>query len=208
MKITNPLDNVLNSDNKIKILRFMVMSKAEWNGRQISRELGGSPTTIHKALQNLRDEGILSLNNIGNTYVYSLNLSNRILLDILIPLFEKESKLLSDIIVLIKKGITASKIRESILSAGIFGSVKTGRDHAGSDIDIFVIIETYKERIVIEELFESIGVNVTKEYGNVLSAYINTEKEFKSKYAKGLPVIKNIIKSHSIIYGKKLEDFI
>jgi predicted nucleotidyltransferase/biotin operon repressor len=208
VKITNPLDNILNNEVKVRVLRFFVKTDAKWNGRQIARELGGSPTTVHKALQELEGEGILSVNNIGKTHVYGLNRSNRILVDMLVPLFMKEDKILEGIIGAIKKEVETSKLKKNIISMGLFGSVKLRKDRPTSDIDIFVIVENPKDKTAVEELLDGIGVNMSKEYGNVLSPYINTVAEFKTKYAEGLPVIRNIVKSHSVIYGNKLENIL
>ena len=57
-------------------------------------------------------------------------------------------------------------------------------------------------------MFEEIDKKISRELGNMLSLYINTAAEFKAKNRKGLKVIKNILKSHNLIYGKRLESLL
>lgn len=208
MKLTNPLDKILDNEAKVKILRFLFKTNAEWNGRQIAKEIGSSPATTHKALQGLNREGVLLLRNVGKTHVYTLNESNFTVTDMLRPLFHRENKILERILNTIKRKISASSIKRDIVSIALFGSVGSAREHPASDIDLMVIVKNAKIKPKAELVIEDIGKKISKEFGNTLSPYINTESEFESKSKKGLKVIKNILKSHRLVYGKPLERII
>jgi DNA-binding transcriptional ArsR family regulator len=93
MKVTNPLDRVLDNEVKIRILRFLCKTGAKWNGRQIAREIKMSPATAHKALQALNAEGVLLLQNVGKMHIYELNEDNYLVRSMLKPLFGKEDKM-------------------------------------------------------------------------------------------------------------------
>jgi len=205
MKITKPLDNILNSTVKTKILRFFCRTGAEWNGRQIAREINVTPKSAHMALNTLNKEKILILRNVGKTHVYSLNADNFLVSKVLKPLFLKEDAILGNIISIIKRKLSASKARKNILSVAIFGSVSKHADHPSSDIDLVVILKNADAKPAVERLFEEIDDRILKEFSNVVSPYINTKTEFGSKYKKGLPVVKNILRSHKLIYGERLE---
>lgn len=208
MKISNPLDKILDNEVKVKILRFLFKTNAEWNGRQIAKELGVTPATAHKALQRLNKEGVLLLRNIGKTHVYTLRHNNFTVSNMLKPLFAKEEKVLDSIFSIIRRKISASGINKGVVSVVLFGSVNLGKDRPASDIDIMVIVTDLKIKRKAELFFEGIDKKVSQEYGNTISAYINTVLEFKSKHKKGLTVIKNILKSNELIYGKQLERII
>jgi predicted nucleotidyltransferase len=205
MKITKPLDNILNTDVKTKILRFLCRTGAEWNGRQIAREIGVTPKAAHKALNTLNKEKVLLLRNMGKTHVYSLNVNNFLVSKLLKPLFLKEDSILNSVINVIKHKISASKIKKDITSVAIFGSISAREDHPASDIDIAVIVKNAKAKAAAERLFEEIYAKISMEFGNAISPYLNTKTEFKAKHEKGLSVIKDILKSHSPIYGERLE---
>ena len=208
MKVTKPLDKILDNEAKVKILRFLFKTNAEWNGRQIAREVEVTPATAHKALHSLNKEGVLLLRNMGNTHVYTLNKNNFTVSSMLKPLFAREEEALNRIFSIIKRRISASKIGDSILSVALFGSVSRQMDQAASDIDLMVIVKDLKAKPKAGLLFEEIDNKISHEFGNAVSPYINTQMEFKAKYKKGLKVISDILKTNRLIYGKPLERLI
>ena len=127
MKITRPLDNILSTEAKTKILRFLCRTSAEWNGSQIAKEIGMTPAASHSALNELVREGVILMRNMGNTHVYTLNEDSYIISDLLKPLFSKEDKALNKILEIIKRSLFSSEIRDKILNVSLFGSVNMGR---------------------------------------------------------------------------------
>ncbi|MFH1901673.1 MAG: winged helix-turn-helix domain-containing protein [Candidatus Omnitrophota bacterium] len=208
MKFTKPLDTILNTEAKTRILRFLCKTNAEWNGSQIAREIGITPAATHAALSALHREGVLELRNMGKTHVYNLKEGSFLVLSLLKPLFAKEDKIMDVIIYMIKRKILSSKTKKEIVSVAFFGSISVCQENPASDIDIAVVVENSKAKVVIERLFEEVDINVSKEFGNTISPYINTRAEFKAKHKKGLGVIKSILKSNNLIYGEKLENLL
>ena len=105
MKFTKPLDEILNTEAKIKILRFLCRTNAQWNGSQIAKEIKITPAATHAALRVLQKEGLLTLRNMGKTYVYSLKEDSFLVSNLLKPLFTKEDHILDTVIALIKRKI-------------------------------------------------------------------------------------------------------
>ena len=89
MRVHNPLDKILSKETKVKILRFLCKTEAEWSGRQIAKEIKVSPAACHKALRELNNEGALLLRGIGKSNLYSLNKENLIVSDLLKPLYRE-----------------------------------------------------------------------------------------------------------------------
>lgn len=205
MKITKPLDKILNTEVKTKILRFLCRTGAEWNGSQIAKEIGVTPAASLSALKELAKEGVVSMHNAGNTRVYKLNDGNFVVLDLLRPLFLKEDKALDMIIATIKRGLSSSSLKSRIISVALFGSVQIRQDHAASDIDLVVVVTDASTKAKTEKLFEKIDEKIFKKFGNAINPYINTKAEFKAKHKKKLDVVKNILRSYTLIYGERLE---
>ena len=204
MKITKPLDNILSTKLKTKILRFLCRTGAEWNGRQIAKEIGVTPKSAHMALNALKEERVLLLRNMGKTHIYTLNEENYIVSDLLKPLFLNEGKVLNKIMGIIKRNLSSSRIKNNILNVSLFGSVNMRQDHPTSDIDLAVIVSDVKTKPKIEKLFEKIDKKVSEKFGNSISPYINTKAEFKAKQEKKLEVVKNILEFNTLIYGERL----
>ena len=205
MKFTKPLDEILNTEAKIRILRFLCRTNAQWNGSQIAKEIKITPAATHAALRILQKEGLLTLRNMGKTHVYSLKEGSFLVSNLLKPLFIKEDHILDTVIASIRRKISGSKVKRNILSVALFGSVSVSQERPTSDIDLVVVVENVKVKPVVERLFREVDERISKQFGNTLSPYVNTRSEFKTKHKKGLAVIKNILKTYKLIYGERLE---
>ena len=201
MKFTNPLDKILNQETKVKILRFFVKTCAEWTGRQIAKEISVSPATCHKALRELNYEGILSFRTVGVSYLYKLNVKNHLVKKVLYPLFKEENNTFKSL-----KNILSRYLKEfvpkNIVSVTVFGSLSKKKDNAKSDIDVLLLVRKVKDKSIVEKKIKTVSSMIMEEYGNSLSSYIQTISEFKKKNKNGLPLIKGILKSGTIIMGK------
>ena len=208
MKFTKPLDKILNTEAKVRILRFLCRTGAQWNGSQIAKEIGITPAATHTALRALQKEGVLSLRNMGKTHVYSLNEGSFLVADLLKPLFSKEDDSLNTIVALLRRKITSSKAGKGIISAAIFGSVSSRQESPMSDIDLVVVVEDAGIKPMAERLLAEIDEKISRQFGNTLAPYVNTRAEFKAKHEKGLAIIKNILKTHRLIYGERLRSLL
>lgn len=208
MKFSKPLDAILNTEAKTRILRFLCRTNADWNGNQIAREIGISAPAAHTALNSLYKEGVLQLRTMGNTHVYSLKQDTFLVSSLLKPLFAREDKLLDAVIDIVKRKIASFKARSQILSVALFGSTSISRESPTSDIDIAVIVQGAKAKHSVERLFDQVDAKISKEFGNTVSPYINTLFQFKAKRKQGMVVVKNILKSYRLLYGKRLESLL
>lgn len=73
MKVTKPLNNILNSKVKLECLRYLINYPSELNGSELSRFLKITTRSIHKAMQSLVNEGVVDFTPRGNSYGYTLN---------------------------------------------------------------------------------------------------------------------------------------
>jgi len=207
MRVHEPLDKILNNEVKIKILRFLCRTDAEWSGRQIAQEIKVSPAACHKALRDLNNERALLLRSIGRSYLYRLNKENLIISDLLKPLFEREGKIPDDVYRAIVRNIS-SLVMNNIASIAVFGSMKRGKERPTSDIDLLVLVKNPKDKRRVEEDFGKVNEKIMGKFGNTVSSYIQTIEEFKLKYKRGLALVKNILKSHRLLFGKPLEELL
>jgi predicted nucleotidyltransferase/biotin operon repressor len=207
MRVHNPLDKILNNEVKIKILRFLCKTEAEWSGRQIAQEIKVSPAACHKALRELYNEGLLLLRSIGKSYLYRLNTENILVSDVLKPLYEREGKIPEEIYEAIVRNISFPVIND-IVSIAVFGSVKRRKERPTSDIDLLVLIKDSESKRKIEEDFDKVNQKIMSRFGNTISPYIQTVEEFNLKYKKGLSIAKNILKSHKLLFGKPLKELL
>lgn len=203
MRIRNAYDKLMNNEVKTRLLRVLCRHDAEWTGRQLSRELGVSPTTASKFLKELVSEGVVNMKGAGRSHMYNLNNKSYVVKKLLKPFFEKEKDIFSSIVSLIKKAI--SKTNVNVESVAFFGSIAQKNDTPGSDIDLLIIVSSSRDKSKIEAGLDSISIEVAENFQTVVSPYILSSAQFKKMYKMKRPIILEILKSYILVTGKTPE---
>jgi len=177
-----------------------------WTGRQLAKELGISPTTSSKFLNELSREGIAVVSGVGRAYLYKLNNENYAVKNILVPFFQKEEGMLDALFLLIKKILLRSAI--TIESAVIFGSVSKKEQGARSDVDLLVIIKDAKDKKKLEDNIFSASDVIARRFHTSVSPYVLTPNQFRKKYKKKSALMKEIMDSYILLFGESLERII
>jgi len=201
----NALDTILNNKTKVKILRLFTSREKGYHssGREIARLIGVTAPTTHKALKELYAHHILDYEISGRNHLYSLNRNNRMVIDVLTPIFQKESAFKKDVFVFIKKKIEQKKIAKNIISVLFYGSQQNEQATENSDVDIAIVVHHKKDIKIVEDVFfEDISSSFYDYFGTSLDVYIKTEQDFINRLKKNLPPVSTLIKSYSVIYGK------
>ncbi|RKY87517.1 hypothetical protein DRQ11_06015 [candidate division KSB1 bacterium] len=70
------------------------------------------------------------------------------------------------------------------------------------------MIKSSKNKDKIEENFGKVNEKIINRFGNAISVYIQTIEEFKLKHKNKLPLIRNILRSHDLLFGKSLQELL
>ena len=92
MRLNKPLNKVLNSETKIKVMRLFCSVGGENTGRQVARLLNVGPSPVQIALADLYNQGALERKSFGKAYAYSLNTKNWLVERVLKPMFRVETE--------------------------------------------------------------------------------------------------------------------
>lgn len=206
MRIHKPLSKILNSSLKVDILRLFCRTNKQMTGREIARELNATAPYTHLALKELDSEGVLIRRVIGRAHIYSLNNSPWITDQILRPLFKEEGRLPDELMEAVKHRIKESKVKEEILSVAVFGSIYREQEKPNSDVDLLIVIKDGRSKNIIEDLIFDLDRELFPKVGLSLEPHIYSLTEFKEKYNDPkVQLIREVMKSHRIFYGQKLE---
>jgi predicted nucleotidyltransferase len=98
----------------------------------------------------------------------------------------------------LKSKIYETLIREkSILKVILYGSVVRKREKPESDIDVFILVMTKKDKEIAAELVGKLNKYLLPRYGNVISESIYSKKEWKDM--KKTEILKKIESEGEII---------
>lgn len=202
--MNKPLNKILNSETKIKVMRLLCSGVGESTGRQIARLLNVAQSPVQIALADLYNEGILDRKKFGKAFAYGLNSKNWLVESALKPLFRVEAEYQAQLWAKIRQHLEGSELGRQIISVSLFGSVLSGQDRPTSDIDLLVIFNDGVEKQSIEDLFINMNRGIIEETGLSLDAHVYSVSELKEKVAEGITFIKDAIRSSKLILGISL----
>jgi predicted nucleotidyltransferase len=131
-----------------------------------------------------------------------------IVTDLLKPLFNAEDQYAEKFLQAVSKKVSGSVLKKEILSVVVFGSVSRREEGPVSDLDLFIVIRDGRQKHAVENLFFEIDrMNIMKACMSV-EPHVSALSEFQEKFRTGLPLIKNILKSNRVIYGRSLESLL
>ncbi len=203
--MNNSLNDILNTEIKIKILRLFVQREDGYQatGREIARQTATTAPTAHAALKALYDQHVFLMEPIGRSHVYALNRKNRMVQEILLPAFLKEKDFKADMADFLQRMIRENKIKDRIVSILFYGSRQDGRAQSVSDADVAVVVNTVKdEQKVLEIFLDRISPGFFEYFGTTLDAYVKSKTGFLDIYRKGLPPVTTLSDSYEVLYGE------
>ena len=131
--MASKLAKLLFKDYRRRVLGLLLMhADKRYHVREIARLTDTVAGTLHKELSRLADAGLLLKDTVGNQVLYGANRDCPIFEE-LASIFRKTSGV-TDVLA----GVLAS-FSDRIVTAFVFGSMASGKETAGSDVDLLVI---------------------------------------------------------------------
>ena len=202
MQFKNYLDTIFSQPTKVRLLRFLFETRPEMTGRELARFSKISHMQVYRNLDDLNAHGIVTKKRVGSAYVFSLNEKNVLVKDVLNTLFQKEGKLLDDVL----KAIFLEKT-SNMLSVVVFGSAAKGEEKPASDVDIFILTKNESESILVNDFLSDAELRFYEQTGNRLSSIVMTITELKGKYKTNKTLFSRIL-SGKVVSGRSPEEFI
>ncbi len=176
MKFHNALEEILSSKVKIAVMKLMCLNpEKKYSGREMARLLSISASRVSEVLELFRKNGVVNRERVGKAWQWGLN-KESILVDEVSGLINLERKIYKEL----KSKIYETLIREkSILKVVLYGSVARKREKPESDIDVFILVKTKKDKELAADLVGKLNKYLLPRYGNVISGLIYPEREWK-----------------------------
>ncbi len=170
---------VLGSKTKLRVLLHLLAEPSmPTSEREVAKLIGTSHTAVNKVMKDFYDAHLVTPIRIGNVNAWKLN--------------EKSYAYwaISDIARLAKSP-PIEKLKEDIIKyftsfvnvykTVIFGSIAEGKESSDSDIDLLLVVKDEEtKRVIGEQAISGLNEHCIKFYGNKLSPFIVTQKEFET----------------------------
>ena len=195
MQFRNFAENLLGSKIKIKLLKYILSEEAITSEREIARLIGVSAGAVNKTLKEFHDLNLISPMRIGNVIAWQLNEKSyayNYLQGFFSKLKHRETPISA-----IQTDIKTLAHRPEIKKAILFGSVAESREIPESDIDVFILVETEKNRKDVLFSMGNLNNSCIQKYGNELNVHIFTLKDMKNP--KNKKFLENVMNGIRVI---------
>jgi predicted nucleotidyltransferase len=198
MRFHEPLDDILGSRIKVRILRVLHGTRGQFTGRELSRLVGYSPTHTISTLRNLESEGLVLSRRAGKTDLFSLNERSPAVSAALDPIFEWEKGLFSDL-----AGIFDKALGERLLEVRLFGSVARGDERRDSDVDILLVVPDDSDIELTEKEVAAAAIEAGNSFGTPVVPFVVTASEYDKKVRSKRGFWKEIPENSIAIYYER-----
>jgi predicted nucleotidyltransferase len=160
MRYTQPLDDLLSSQARLRVLRYLCTVGGEHSGREIARAIGMGETPTNRALKALADTLVVLYRVAGRAHFYRVNEGHTLVKQVLRPLFAAEEGLQDTAIAELVTGLDMPL--DTVL---VYGSVARGEDSWHSDLDVLIITPTTDDARQVEEHIWQRDDDLLRRYG-------------------------------------------
>ncbi len=199
--LTTPLDQALSSRSKIRLLRVLIQQDRTVSARELTRLTSMSGPAILAALRDLAGLGLITRELSGRQFLCRANRAHMLVSSVLQPLFAAEAAWPAMLLASIRDLVTL-KSGQPVIAAWIFGSVATGQDEPGSDLDLFVLTRSEAERTAVADHIAEAGAAWTRQFGPEVRSVVMTVESARAQLAAGSPFIQEAVRQARLVIGE------
>jgi len=169
MHTIHTLEDLLAGGGRIGVLRVLVRAEGPLTGRQVAGAAGLSHAGATRVLTRLHDSGLVTRRAVGRAMLHELDRDNPVVQQLVLPLFEAETELLSPAVPQATDHGPAADLvnphvrphlaaiedacrRHHVVSGALFGSAtQTESGVVPNDLDVLVTFAPLEPRMKAEE---------------------------------------------------------
>lgn len=199
----DPLDQILGTRSKVRLLRALAPLDRPVSGREAARLARLSRQAI-VALDELVSAGIVNRQGAAGQHLYTFARTNR-LAPAILQLFNEESARTKE---LFHRLVCIIDESGSVLGAVFFGSAARGEASPGSDLDLLVVVADSESRSSIYDQLVAASPALRSEFGVELSPVVLEVDRARRQHAEGDPFIAEVLRDGRRVYGQPIEELV
>lgn len=199
MILHRPLNHVLRSWTQIAVLRALRDTATGFSGNHVARVSGMTPRSAFQALTALETLGLVRRRRGNREHLFTLNRSNHIVNQGIIPLLQLEVDLPERVAHELRR-----ILRRRVVSAVLFGSTAREEEKPGSDLDLCCIVKEEETAEAVRTILEESATHLRETYGVRIVPIIFTVAEARRKRSSDL--LRSIMSEGRVIAGKAIRE--
>ena len=199
----SPLLDLLASRPVVRILRYLVAHEGAHTGRQLAAGAEVAVARAAEAFSRLVDMGVLERRRAGRAYLYSLNETNYLVSDGLLPAFRSEAEWIE------RLGNEVSAVLGRKVDAVIlYGSWARRQPMPTSDVDLLVVTRRVQDQDKVERILEGHRGRLAERFGRPVSLLVVGRNELRRRLRRGDRLIREIIREGRTVAGKSIAEVV
>ncbi len=183
--LLTPLDDLLSSRSKLRLLRRLAAGHDDLSGRELARRAGVTWRAAELALRELVQLGVVRRVDARGQARYTLVAEHMLVRDALVPLFAVEQAWPAAL----RRGIgDALRARGhgagDIRWAGLYGSTARGDDRPNSDLDVAVVATSVAAVGRVRLEIQRVGSRLAARFGRTPSVLVFTPSHWRRLIAR------------------------
>ena len=134
-----PLDLVLSSTSKVRLLRALHGMRAPVSGREAASAAGVAVQPAQRALAELVTLGVVHRDDTRSQHLYTLNRENVLVQRAIVPLLQVEQARVDEVFRDLSRA-AGGRSAKTVEGMYLFGSAARGKDRTGSDFDVLAVV--------------------------------------------------------------------
>jgi len=210
-KLDKPIDELIHTRSAKSLLRFLLKRDGRWAGNELARLTKLSGPSAHETLKKLKRHGLVRMEKVANTHVYTLNSQSALLpplRTILLTRMDKDALLDSTVKNEVLNRMLSQDAIKSIVrfgGNGEEGGSSNGEGDGPHEVNLLIVVsDESQEEKLLEEMWK-IKSSVRSSFGTSLAPVILTASSLKRMKQQNSAFLRRIMKQENLIYGEPLE---
>lgn len=206
--LLRPLDQILGTTTKVRILRALFPLDDVVSGREVERLAGvTSRSALSGALDHLSELGIVRRREAAGVHLYQINPEHD-LAPALASLFEAESARFGLLRSTIRSALAEAGLEDSIVSAVVFGSMARSDARPDSDLDLLLVAVRADQAEPLQEALLDRAEWIGARFGLRLSPLVLPGERVRERFRDGDPLMQNILHEGRTLLGLSFREVV
>ncbi|MBW3572442.1 MAG: nucleotidyltransferase domain-containing protein [Gemmatimonadetes bacterium] len=199
-----PLDLILSSGSKLRLLRVLHGTRSPVSGREAAAAAGVAVQPAQRALADLVAVGVVNRHETRSQHLYTLNRENVLVQGALGQLFQAEAARVEEVFRDLARAVGGNTGR-AVEGLYLFGSAARGKDRVGSDFDVVAVVSAPSDVDAVHETLAQSADQLYTRYGLRLSVLVLDLGKLREMRGDGDALVAELLRDNRRITGKRLE---
>lgn len=202
-----PLDELLSTGSRVRILRVLLRSSDPLSGREIARRARVGLLSVQKAMPALVALNVVERKETSAQHLYTINATSYLVREGIAPLFAAEERRIESVFGRIRGILLEGDDADAaeVTYAALFGSAARGEDTLASDFDLLVVTRSDDAAWRCHSTLSAASPGLEREFGLRLAPVVLPLDELRRQHREGSPFVASLLAESRTILGHEEE---